>query len=293
MLGPAAFVWGAWLAAKLEIIGGLPVDERFEGVVSVTAGVQRCTGTLVASRLVLTAGHCLNNVTGPYEVWVAAGEDISLPRATSGVASYGVHPAFCDLCDEEIGDFAYLVLNQELATERVISPLVDQAEWDSTMRADKSVFLVGFGENRAMPGGLGIKNVAQVPIRRFSDRGYEFWAGGEGVDSCAGDSGGPALVQVRGGYLRLVGVTSRGADPCGDGGVYGVPYPALPWIDRYTGVNLCGADCPNCDCLDVSPPEEGCASSVSARRPRGFELVLLLLLAPFARNRALRSKLST
>jgi hypothetical protein len=48
-----------------------------------------------------------------------------------------------------------------------------------------------------------------------------FCAGGLGVDTCAGDSGGPIMVAGHGGIM-LAGVTSWGTDPCGQPGAPGV-----------------------------------------------------------------------
>ena len=51
----------------------------------------------------------------------------------------------------------------------------------------------------------------------------EFVAGGAGFDSCNGDSGGPAYIDVAGQRV-VAGLTSRGTEtarnPCGEGGIY-------------------------------------------------------------------------
>ena len=48
-------------------------------------------------------------------------------------------------------------------------------------------------------------------------------AGGDGHDSCNGDSGGPAYILVDGGR-KVAGLTSRATEgatnPCGEGGIY-------------------------------------------------------------------------
>ena len=61
----------------------------------------------------------------------------------------------------------------------------------------------------------------------------EIVAGGNGVDSCNGDSGGPAYVEVDG-EVQLAGATSRATknftQPCGDGGIYTRVDRYVDWI---------------------------------------------------------------
>ena len=61
----------------------------------------------------------------------------------------------------------------------------------------------------------------------------EIVAGGNGYDSCKGDSGGPAYVSIGTSY-KLAGVTSRSTEnsgqACGDGGVYTRVDAYADWI---------------------------------------------------------------
>jgi endonuclease G len=95
--------------------------------------------------------------------------------------------------------------------------------------------LVGFGNDDILSTrGFGIKREVTVPILQTAgeddletelgfDQDLEFVAGGEGFDSCNGDSGGPAYITV-GGERVVAGLTSRATEtarnPCGDGGIY-------------------------------------------------------------------------
>ena len=70
--------------------------------------------------------------------------------------------------------------------------------------------------------------------------GGELGAGGNGVDACFGDSGGPLyLLSDRGDYV--VGVTSRAYAgvpwnyPCRDGGIYTRPDAVVDWIESKVG----------------------------------------------------------
>lgn len=276
-----------------HIIGGEPsVRGDFDGVVAIVAGSGLCTGTVVAERLVLTAGHCLTEVSSPESIQVFYGEEIDGTNAVA-VEDFGVHPEFCRDCENDIFDYGYVTIAGDFTVPGgFLLPLTDQDEWDQTVGSGSDVTLVGFGEDPDADdtsASLGIKRQVDTRIRKYSPEGFEFFAGGEGQDSCQGDSGGPAFVRLDDGTWRLAGITSRGSDPCGEGGFYGTPYPALAWIREQTDVNLCGESCAECDCLDTTPkPEdEGCAVDVGSSS--GAHLGLLCLLALGLRLRSRRA----
>lgn len=252
------------------IIGGRTTEPgEFDGVVAIQAGNGLCTGTVVASRLVLTAAHCLDQLDDNAEVVVHYGQEIN--KMTVGVSDWGVHPRFCPECKEDIFDYGYVEIQADFSIPGgFIVPITTQDEWDQAMAPGKEVTLVGYGDSSddgSIQGGIGIKREVTTTIRRISPAGLEFYAGGNDMDSCNGDSGGPAFVRVASGALRLAGITSRGSSPCGNGGYYGAPYPALCWIRDETGVDFVGLECSNCDCIDTAPPREddGCAVA----RPSG------------------------
>jgi len=273
----------------LPIIGGAPtVEGEFDGVVAIFAGPGLCTGTVVSPHLVLTAGHCLAHVRDASQITVRFGPEITSSGSPAGAASFGVHPEFCAECGNDIFDYGYVVLDATFSDpEGFILPITDQAEWDALMTVGESITLVGYGEDPTSEGvshRIGTKRKVDTKISRLSPQGFEFFAGGDLRDSCEGDSGGPAFVRAPDGAWRLAGVTSRGSNPCGNGGFYGVPYPALEWVDEMTAVNLCGS-CGSCDCLDVSPPpERGCSVTGEPRRDT-WALVALAILGISARTR--------
>lgn len=272
------------------IIGGEPTGPgEFDGVVAVmtiTGGL--CTGTMVTPKLVLTAAHCIEAVEQATDVFVAFGTRIAVGAETAHVTDFGTHPSFCsdqEKCPSDIFDYGYLVIDGTFHDDApFMAPIIDQAEWDTVMRVGSTVMLVGFGIDPDHElTGPGVKRKVETTITRLSPLGYEFRAGGESHDSCAGDSGGPAFIQLPSGEWRLAGITSRGSEPCGSGGFYGVPYPALAWVAEETGTNLCGDACSSCDCLDVSPPvDEGCGCR-SEGEPQA--IVLAWLVAVLALHR--------
>ena len=276
------------------IVGGEPTETGdFDGVVAVVAGSGLCTGTVVAPRLVLTAAHCLAGLRQDTDVEVYFGEEITAANSVE-VVDYGVHPMFCPDCKEDIYDYGYVVIASDFTVPGgFILPITTQEEWDEAMVGGREVTLVGYGEDPevdALNKGIGRKREVTTTIRRFSDRGLEFYAGGMQQDSCNGDSGGPAFVRVGDGTMRLAGITSRGSNPCGDGGYYGTPYPALCWVRNETDVDLIGAACAACDCLDIATDDdEGCAVARPRATDEGGEpLALLVVLGALQRLRSRR-----
>ncbi|HET6581930.1 MAG TPA: S1 family peptidase [Nannocystaceae bacterium] len=280
--------------APRPIVGGEPTEAGdFDGVVAVVAGSGLCTGTVVAPRLVLTAAHCLAGLRQDTEIEVYFGQEINAADKVAAT-DYGVHPMFCPDCKEDIYDYGYVVIASDFTVpDGFLLPITTQDEWDEAMVDGREVTLVGYGEDpeiEALNKGIGVKREVTTTVRRFSDRGLEFYAGGMHRDSCNGDSGGPAFIRVGSGALRLAGITSRGSNPCGDGGYYGTPYPALCWVRDETGVDLIGPNCSACDCLDIATDDdEGCA--VARPRERDDErgsLALLVVLATLQRWRSRR-----
>lgn len=284
----AAEDFGAREPAPLPIVGGdVTEPAEFPSVVAVLTGHGLCTGTLVTPRLILTAAHCLQHVDEASQIQVYFGDRIEAHN-TLGVESFGTHPEFCAGCKEDIHDYAYVLLSDDFAEAGELPlPITEQIEWDETMSTGSAITVVGYGENPDAAGaddGIGRKRKVSAAIGRFTSLGLEFFAGGDQRDSCRGDSGGPAFVRGADGGWRLAGIVSRGSEPCGDGGFYGTPYGALPWLRLETGIDLCGS-CGTCDCLDTTPERDDGRCSIGAHGPEMPAVLVVLGLLGLDRRR--------
>jgi len=251
----ATFDDARFRSAALRIVGGEPVgtDDPYRDCVCIgdRAGTYFCTGTLIGPRLVLTAAHC---VAGGGAERVLIGRRLSEDLAVIRVVRSEVHP-FYTPGGLPANDLAVLVLEHDVDPALATPiPLITPA---GTADAQE-VLLVGFGYNSSSnPAGFGIKRLVRVGITALcrapgedlstEEDQYGFSASKElvagrkglGKDSCNGDSGGPAYVELfaeDGSSSRfLLGVTSRSTadrdERCGDGGVYTVATQYLGWIE--------------------------------------------------------------
>lgn len=193
-----------------------------------------CSGALVHPRIVLTAGHCFAPDQGlvPNVVALSCVDMNRLSKAEIVSAKACLqHPSYPST---GLNDISVVVLRKDAKTKPV--RLASTAE----LAQAQDTTLVGFGNSDfKSTRGFGRKREVDVEIthlRRATsedldeaeqrlgfESDLEFTAGGEGFDSCNGDSGGPAYVRV-GAELRLGGLTSRALEhatrPCGDGGIY-------------------------------------------------------------------------
>lgn len=173
-----------------------------------------CTGTVVASNLVLTAGHCVEDLkTGilldptDYEVQAAAYSARSLPSRSSRVSGLLVYPGFERRSG--VGDVALL----ELSTPTT-APSIQLASEADDWPAGTAALMTGWGRSggaRPTPFLRWANTVVQSPewcaahLRDFYTRRQlcAMNAPSDDTAGCAGDSGGPLLVKRAGETIQI------------------------------------------------------------------------------------------
>jgi hypothetical protein len=216
-------------AAQLrqEILGGTPVEPGdWRPVVSLGG----CSGTLVASRLVLYAAHCGTAISE-----VRFGNDAASPAHLAKVDFCHAYP------NARLGDgtdLAFCVLEDDVLD---VPParILAGCELEQLV-VGSQVVLAGFGIDG--PGGAyGLSRVGPAVI---TEVGPELLIAGDGVDTCKGDSGGPVFLPLTEdsgqAALRVAGVTSAGSSSeCGKGIAHYVNLAGkLDWLEQKSGLDV-------------------------------------------------------
>ncbi len=277
------FGWSSTFAGTInpspEVVGGEPTTiEEFPFIAalvlkqnitlpsgtSLVAGQRWCGGTLIASRWVLTAAHCVNSKNGvlPFKasvdnVAVLLGTDtipnqIADVSKTVGVSNIIMHPQYHPFTQDY--DVALLQLDQAVSHHRALLPIEEAAK--SLITPDTLATVIGWGDisqhdvtSNNQPVFPNQLQQVSVPLlsneqcyqylypANITDRmlcaGYE--EGGK--DSCQGDSGGPLLVRGVSNEWIHAGVVSWGMGCAGANspGVYARTTAILDFIYNHVG----------------------------------------------------------
>lgn len=186
----------------LKIIDGAQCNEQNSPVVDyrvqyLTGDVSACTGTMVTSTKVLTAGHCF-----PPELQsLIAAVLVQVNGNVLQASNYIVHPGYQEASDVIHNDVALITLPQAVSLPTVPIFLSEAVVVGDVI----SIFGYGLDEH----GNAGDLRSGQMQVDQVSGDNIISIFNGDGSNTCQGDSGGPAVLSVNG-KTGLVGVTSAG-----------------------------------------------------------------------------------
>ncbi|MBA3503957.1 MAG: serine protease [Myxococcota bacterium] len=253
-----------------------------------------CTGTLIAPNVVLTAGHCNEDL--PNNVLVGTS---SLSRPTEGevipVKTRIEYPL-----SQRNADLLVLVLERDSKFEpRPIATGWARAE----IKNGAQVQIVGFGAidrdgNQYTPSlkeattsitdfDCSLAMGCKTPIKPAGELG----AGGMGIDTCGGDSGGPLYLATDFGVF-LAGATSRGYSDnqfyCSEGGIYVRPDKFVEWIEQAAGVKVRRAPEPTAEPITAVRGHAG-ETKIEHNDPKSKDHSFAITTPPVAGAAAVRS----
>ncbi|XP_076317968.1 serine protease 1-like isoform X1 [Tachypleus tridentatus] len=206
-----------------------------------------CGGTVVASRWILTAAHCVRK-----RLYIRAGEhdvmDVDGSEQLVRVLDSIVHPNYNS--ETVDSDVALLKLRHSLSINVDVRPVCLPSQ-GAELSVGTLVTILGWGKSYKLDMlGTDVLHEARVPIANVQDcqqvyddhdiSEYMICAGYKRgrVDSCDGDSGGPLLYQVNGKW-EVHGIISFGKG-CGEKrkyGVYAKVSKFVKWINETIALN--------------------------------------------------------
>jgi secreted trypsin-like serine protease len=242
-------------AVSQSVVGGtqaMPGEFAATGAL-VRGGEYRCTATLIAPDVILTAAHCLDEV-GFGDFGFTLDSDLSPGVVAADVVPALVvhaHPSFDPQGQArdlgQVNDIGVVILERPVATAVVESLDVPGApDAPDPVASGSELTLAGYGVLKwYLTGTVGIKRDAVVLVDQVQD--YELKTVAADPEPCRGDSGGPLFVGAPE-SRRLTAVISRGVGysfMCDNGAIATRVAPYLDWIadasaDRDPGCSVAG-----------------------------------------------------
>jgi V8-like Glu-specific endopeptidase len=196
------------------IIGGSP-DSGHPAVGAVMTSSTLCTGTLISSKVVVTAAHCMAG--GLVPKWFTLGGDIYYPSTTLTIVKSIPHPQYgaqaVDGYMLSVHDIAVVILKDK-------APVAPMKFRTSSLvgTEGKGITFVGYGKSSIYQDQSGYKYSVGSTIGDVNSQGFwNFTNSNNPKNTCVGDSGGPALLN-NGGTEEVISVVSAGDANCVENG---------------------------------------------------------------------------